>query len=76
MDLMIRSFNFCVRALGSVRLSDPIKSGPLAGRIAIAATSEALVGSSIEENSLVSIKLKKRSTVGELGEFMEKLHLE
>jgi hypothetical protein len=30
MDLTIRSFNFRVGSLGSVRLSDPIKSGPSA----------------------------------------------
>jgi hypothetical protein len=50
MDLTIGSFNFCVGSLGSIRLSDPVKSVPSAGRIAIAATSEASVGSSSEVN--------------------------
>jgi hypothetical protein len=41
MDLMIGSFNFRVGSLSSIRLSDPIKSGPLVGRIAIVVTPEA-----------------------------------
>jgi hypothetical protein len=35
MDLTIGSFNFHVGSLGSVRLSDPIKSGPSAGKTAV-----------------------------------------
>jgi hypothetical protein len=34
MDLTIGSFNFHVGSLGSIRLSDPIFSGPFAGKIA------------------------------------------
>jgi hypothetical protein len=30
MDLTIESFNFCVGSLGSIRLADPINSGPSA----------------------------------------------
>jgi hypothetical protein len=76
MDLMIGSFNFCVRSLGSVRLSDQIKSGSSAGTTTIVATTETLVGSSSEVNSPVSIKLTKGSTVEELDEIMENLDLE
>jgi hypothetical protein len=60
----------------TVRLSDPINSGPLARKTAITATSETSVGSSSEVNSPVSIKPTKRSTVEELNEIMENLDLE
>jgi hypothetical protein len=73
MDLTVGRFNFCVGSLGSVRLSDPIKSGPSAGRAAITATPEASVGSSSEVNSPVSIKPSRGDTVEEL---MENLDLE
>jgi hypothetical protein len=76
MDLTIRSFNFRVESLGSVCLSDPKNSGPSPGKTAIAATSKTLVGSSIESNSLVSIKPTKESTVEELDEIMENLDLD
>jgi hypothetical protein len=76
MDLMIESINFCVGSLGLVRLSDPIKSGPSAGRIAIAATLEASVGSSSEVNSQVNIKPTRGDRVEELNEIMENLDLE
>jgi hypothetical protein len=54
MDLMIESLNFRVGSLGSIRLSDPIKSGPSAEKTASAAISESSVGSSGKVNSLVS----------------------
>jgi hypothetical protein len=76
MDLTIGSFNFCVGSLGSVRLSDPIKLGPSAGKPATAATLEASVGSSSKVNSPVSIKLAKEDTVKEINEIMENLDLE
>jgi hypothetical protein len=76
MDLIIRSFNFRVGSLGSVRLSDPINSVPSAGKTAIVATSETSLGSSSEVNSLVSIKPTKGSTVEELDEIMKNLDLE
>jgi hypothetical protein len=56
MDLTIGSFNFCVGSLGSLHLSDPIPSGPLAGKTTVAATLETSIGSSSEVNSLASIK--------------------
>jgi hypothetical protein len=73
MDLTIGSFNFSVRSLGSVRLLDPIKSGPSAGSTTITATLEASVGSSSKVNSPVSIKPSRGDTVEEL---MENLDLE
>jgi hypothetical protein len=76
MDLMIGSLKFCVGSLCSVRLSDPIKSGPSVGKTAIVATPETSVGSSSEVNSPVSIKPTKGSTVVELDEIMENLDLE
>jgi hypothetical protein len=39
MDLMIGSFNFRVGSLGSLRLSDPIYSGPSASKVATVVTS-------------------------------------
>jgi hypothetical protein len=75
-DLTIRSFNFRVGSLGSVRLSDLVNLGPSAGKATIAATSETLVGSSSEVNSPVSIKTAKGSTVKELDEIMENLDLD
>jgi hypothetical protein len=35
MDLMIRSFNFRIGSLGSIRVLDPVNSGPSAGKIAV-----------------------------------------
>jgi hypothetical protein len=54
MDLTIGSLNFRVGSLGSIRLSDPINSGPLAEKTTSAARSESSVGSSSEVNSPVS----------------------
>jgi hypothetical protein len=51
MDLMIRSLNFRVRSLGSIRLSDPAKLGPLASESKIVAVLESSVGSSNEVNT-------------------------
>jgi hypothetical protein len=76
MDLMIGSFNFCVRSLGSTRLSGPKKLGPSVGKITIMATPGISVSSSSKVNSSVSFKPKKESTVEELGEIMENLDLE
>jgi hypothetical protein len=53
MDLTIGSLNFCVGSLGSIRLSDPAKSGPSAGESKTVAVSESSVGSSSEVNSPV-----------------------
>jgi hypothetical protein len=76
MDLMIGTFNFHVGSLGSVRLSDPIKLGSSVEKTTIAATPEALVGSSSEVNSPVTIKLAKRDTFEELDKIMKNLDLE
>jgi hypothetical protein len=54
MDLMIGSLNFRVGSLGSIRLSDPTKLDPSAGKTATMAMSESSVGSSSEVNSPVS----------------------
>jgi phosphoserine phosphatase len=51
-------------------------SGLLAGKTAIAAASEALVGSSSEVNLPVSINPVKESIVEELDEIMETLNLD
>jgi hypothetical protein len=76
MDLTIRSFNFRIGSLGSVRLSGLVNSGPSVRKTAIVATSETSVGSSSEVNSPVSIKPTKGSTVEELDEIMKNLDLD
>jgi hypothetical protein len=53
MDLAIGSVNFHVGSLGSIRLSDPAKPGPLASEPKIVAMSESSEGSSSEVNSPV-----------------------
>jgi hypothetical protein len=77
MDLMIGSFNFCVGSLGSIRLSDLINSGPLAGKTIAVATSETSVGSPSEVNSPVNIEpmKSKGNAIEELDEIMEYLDL-
>jgi hypothetical protein len=54
MDLTIGSLNFHVGSLGSIRLSDPSKSDPSAGKTATMAMLESSVGSYSEVNSPVS----------------------
>jgi hypothetical protein len=54
MDLTIGSLNFRVGSLGSIRLSDPVKSGPSAAKAKIETMSESSEGSSSEVNSPVS----------------------
>jgi hypothetical protein len=76
MDLTIESFNFCVGSLGSVRLYDPMNSGPSAGKAATAAALETLVGSSSKANLPVSIKLTEGSIVKKLDVIMENLDLD
>jgi hypothetical protein len=59
MDLMIGS----LRSLGSIRLSDPMKSGPSATKSKIETMSESAEGSSSKVNSPVSsmeIEAEKR----------------
>jgi hypothetical protein len=54
MDLTIGSLNFHVGSLGSIRLSDPMKSDPSVGKTVKMAILESSVGSFSEENSPVS----------------------
>jgi hypothetical protein len=77
MDLTFGSLNFCVSSLGSIRLSDPIKSGPSAEKTASTAMSESLVGSSSEVNSPVSFTPIENieDTTEELDEIMDNLDL-
>jgi hypothetical protein len=55
MELTIRSLNFRIGSLGSIRLSDPTKMGPSASEPEIVATSESSEGSSSEVNLPVSV---------------------
>jgi hypothetical protein len=77
MDLTIGSLNFCVRSLGTTRLSDPTKSGPSAEKIASATMLESSVGSSSEINSLVSFTPTDNigDATEELDEIMDNLDL-
>jgi hypothetical protein len=54
MDLTIKSLNFRVGSLGSIRLSDPAKPGPSASKSKTETMSESSEGSSSEVNSPVS----------------------
>jgi hypothetical protein len=63
MDLTIRSLNFRVGSLGSIRLSDPAKPGSSATKSKTETMSESSEGSSSEVNSPVSpmeIEAEKR----------------
>jgi hypothetical protein len=60
MDLTFGSLNFCVGSLGSIRLSDPTKLGPSAGKTMTAAMSESSVDSSSKVNSPVSFTTMKK----------------
>jgi hypothetical protein len=75
MDLMIGTFTFHVGSLGSLQLSDPVYSDPLARKTADATTSETSVGSSSEPNSPVSIRPveNKKSIVKPLDKIMENI---
>jgi hypothetical protein len=53
MDLTFGSLNFRVGSLGSIRLSDPVKSGPSASKSKTETTAESSEGSSSEVNSPV-----------------------
>jgi hypothetical protein len=78
MDLTIRSLNFRVGSLGSIRLSHPAKPDLLASEAKTIAISESSVGSSSEANSPVSFATAdfagEKNT--ELDETMENLNLE
>jgi hypothetical protein len=55
MDLTIGSLNYRIGSLGSIRLSNPAKSGSSASEPMIVAMSESSEGSSSEVNSPVSL---------------------
>jgi hypothetical protein len=55
MDLTIGSLNFRIESVGSIRLSDPVKPGPLASEPKTVAMSESSEGSSSEVNLPVSL---------------------
>jgi hypothetical protein len=77
MDLMFGSLNFRVGSLGSIRLSDPTKSGLSAEKTMTAMMSESSVGSSSEVNSPVSFTMMENieDAIEELEETMENLDL-
>jgi hypothetical protein len=77
MDLMIRSLNFRVGSLGSIRLSDPTKPDPSASEDKTIALFESLVGSSSEANSSVSFATIEITgeKITKLDETMENLDL-
>jgi hypothetical protein len=77
MDLTFGSLNLHLGSLGSIRLSDPTKSGPSAKKTASAVMSESSVGSSSEVNSPVSFTPTENigDTTEELHEIMENLDL-
>jgi hypothetical protein len=77
MNLTIGSFDFRIRSLGSLRISDPILLSPSAGKTLATATSKTSVGSTSEVNSPASGKPveSKRNIVDELDEIVENLDL-
>jgi hypothetical protein len=77
MDLTIESLNFRVGSLGYIRLSDPTKSDPSAGKTATMAISESSVDSFSEVNSPVSFTATENieDKIEELDETMENLDL-
>jgi hypothetical protein len=76
MDLTIRSLNFHVGSLGSIRLSDPVKPGPSASKSKTVAMSESSEGSSSEVNSPVSFAEADEGKIAEGDETMENFDLE
>jgi hypothetical protein len=77
MDLTIGSLSFRVGSLGSIRLSDPTKLDPSAGKTVTMAISESSVGSSSKVNLLVSFATTDNieDKIEELDETMENLNL-
>jgi hypothetical protein len=74
MDLTIGSLNFRVGSLGSLRLSDLAKPGPLPSEPKTVAMTESSKGSSSEVNSPVSLAEEGKITGGD--EIMENFDLE
>jgi hypothetical protein len=76
MDLMIKSLNFHVRSLGSIRLSDPMKSDPSASEPKTVSMSESSEGSSSDVNSPISLEEEEERKITEGDETMENFDLE
>jgi hypothetical protein len=76
MDLTIGSLNFHVGSLGSIRLSDPMKTGPSASEPETVAMSESSGSSSSEVNSPVSLAEAKEGKIAGGDEIMENFDLE
>jgi hypothetical protein len=76
MDLTIKSLNFHIGSLGSIRLSDLAKPGPSASESKTVAMSESSEGSSSEVNSPVSFLETEEGKITEGDETMENLDLE
>jgi hypothetical protein len=76
MDLTIGSLNFRVGSLGSIRFSDPMKTGPSAREPETVAMSESSEGSSNEVNSPVSSAEAKEGKIAGGDETMENFDLE
>jgi hypothetical protein len=77
MDLTIGSLNFRVGSLGSIHLSDSMKSDPSASKTVTIAMSESSVGSSSEANSPISFATKeiREEKIEELDELMGNLDI-
>jgi hypothetical protein len=77
MDLTIGILNFRVGSVGSICLSDSMKSDPSTGKTATMVMSESSVGSSSEVNSPVSFTTMENmeDKIEELDEIMENLNL-
>jgi hypothetical protein len=76
MDLTIGSLNFHVGSLGSIRLSDPMKTDPSASEPETVAMSESSESSSSEVNSPVSLAEAKEGKIAGGDEIMENFDLE
>jgi hypothetical protein len=77
MDLTIGSLNFRVGSLGSIRLSDPMKTDPSASEPKTVAMSESSEGSSSKVNSPVSLLAKaKEGKIAGGDETMENYDIE
>jgi hypothetical protein len=76
MDLTIGSLNFRVGSLGSIRLSDPMKTGLSASESRTVPMMESSEGSSSEVNSPVSFAEAEERKIAEGDENMEIFDLE
>jgi hypothetical protein len=76
MDLTIESLNFRVGSLGSIRLSDPAKSGPSTSEPKTVAMSKSSEGSSSEVNSPVSLAETEEGKIPGGDKIMENFDLE